>query len=172
MKRLLVIVDMQKDFVNGSLGTEEAVGIVKPLVELVKAEQEKGTEIVFTMDTHSEDYLNTQEGRRLPVPHCIRGSAGWELIPQLKELAEGCRIFEKPSFGSTELADFAKEHGYEEIVLAGLCTDICVVSNAMLLKAALPECEVSVIASCCAGVTKESHKNALDVMRMCQIVIS
>lgn len=172
MKRLLVVVDMQKDFVDGALGTSQAGEIVEPLVELVKAEQEKGTEIVFTMDTHSEGYLETQEGKNLPVPHCVKGSEGWELIPELKPLAKGCRIFEKPAFGSTELADFVKEHHYDEIVLAGLCTDICVISNAILLKSAAPESAVSIISSCCAGVTPESHENALEAMKMCQIVIS
>ena len=164
MKRLLVVVDMQKDFVDGALGTSQAGEIVEPLVELVKAEQEKGTEIVFT--------LETQEGKNLPVPHCVKGSEGWELIPELKPLAKGCRIFEKPAFGSTELADFVKEHHYDEIVLAGLCTDICVISNAILLKSAAPESAVSIISSCCAGVTPESHENALEAMKMCQIVIS
>lgn len=172
MRRLLVVVDMQKDFVDGVLGTKEAREIVEPLVELVKAEQEKGTEVVFTMDTHSEEYLKTQEGKKLPVPHCVKGSEGWELIPELKPLAEGCRIFEKPAFGSTELADFVRRHHYEEIVLAGLCTDICVISNAILLKSAVPESEVSIISSCCAGITPKSHENALEAMKMCQIVIS
>lgn len=172
MKRLTIIIDMQKDFVDGALSTREAQQIVEPLVRYVKDQQRQGTEVVFTMDTHFENYLDTQEGKNLPVPHCIKGTAGWELIEQLKPLAKDCRIFEKPTFGSMELADFVRRGGYEEIALAGLCTDICVISNAMLLKAAVPESNVAIISSCCAGVTPESHENALKAMRMCQIVIS
>ena len=153
MKRLTIIIDMQKDFVNGALGTREAQQIVEPLVEFVKDQLRQGTEVVFTMDTHFENYLDTQEGKNLPVPHCIKGTEGWELIEQLKPLAKDCRIFEKPSFGSMELAEFVRRGGYGEIALAGLCTDICVISNAMLLKAAVPESKVSIISSCCAGVT-------------------
>lgn len=171
MKRLLVVVDMQKDFVNGALGSREAEQIVNPVAGLVEAELRKGTEIVFTMDTHREDYLETQEGKRLPVPHCVKGTDGWKLIEELQPLAKNCRIFEKPAFGSMELADFVKTQEYGEIVLAGLCTDICVISNAILLKAAVPEARISIIASCCAGVTPSSHQNALEAMKMCQIVI-
>lgn len=172
MKRLTIIIDMQKDFVNGALGTREAQQIVEPLVEFVKDQLRQGTEVVFTMDTHFENYLDTQEGKNLPVPHCIKGTEGWELIEQLKPLAKDCRIFEKPSFGSMELAEFVRRGGYGEIALAGLCTDICVISNAMLLKAAVPESKVSIISSCCAGVTPESHENALKAMKMCQMMIS
>lgn len=172
MKRLTIIIDMQKDFVNGALGTREAQQIVEPLVEFVKDQLRQGTEVVFTMDTHLENYLDTQEGKNLPVPHCIKGTEGWELIEQLKPLAKDCRIFEKPSFGSMELAEFVRRGGYGEIALAGLCTDICVISNAMLLKAAVPESKVSIISSCCAGVTPESHENALKAMKMCQMMIS
>lgn len=172
MKRLTIIIDMQKDFVNGALGTREAQQIVEPLVEFVKDQLRQGTEVVFTMDTHLENYLDTQEGKNLPVPHCIKGTEGWELIEQLKPMAKDCRIFEKPSFGSMELAEFVRRGGYGEIALAGLCTDICVISNAMLLKAAVPESKVSIISSCCAGVTPESHENALKAMKMCQMMIS
>lgn len=171
MKELLVVVDMQKDFVDGALGTKEARNIVENVVKKVKEARECGKDLVFTKDTHHQNYLVTQEGRMLPVPHCIKGTEGWELIPQLKELAEGCPVLEKPSFGSMELADLAVKGGYEAVELIGLCTDICVISNALLLKAALPEVPVSVDSACCAGVTPQSHENALEAMKMCQVRI-
>ena len=169
MRKLLVVVDMQKDFIDGALGTEEAVKIVGPAAEKIRKVKEQGTDIVFTKDTHHKDYLMTQEGRKLPVPHCVKGTEGWELDGSLKELAKGCRILEKPTFGSMELAGIAREKEYEEIELIGLCTDICVISNAMILKAALPEAVVRVDPACCAGVTPESHNNALKAMKACQI---
>lgn len=172
MKKLLVVVDMQKDFIDGALGTGEAVKILGPVTEKIKKAKSQETDIVFTKDTHYKDYLMTQEGRKLPVPHCVKGTEGWELDAGLRELAENCVILEKPSFGSMELAALAKEKGYEEIELIGLCTDICVISNAMILKAALPEAVVRVDASCCAGVTPESHRNALEAMKVCQIEVS
>lgn len=113
----------------------------------------------------------TQEGRKLPVPHCVKGTEGWELDGGLQELARDCTVLEKPSFGSMELAELAQKAGYEEIELIGLCTDICVISNAMILKAALPEAVVRVDSSCCAGVTPESHRNALEAMKVCQIEV-
>lgn len=171
MKDLLVVVDMQKDFVDGALGTLEAQGIVEHVVKKVKKAKECGKDVVFTMDTHGEDYLLTQEGRKLPVPHCRKGTPGWKLVPELQELTEGCAVFEKQTFGSTALAHTAAKNAYERIELIGLCTDICVISNAMLLKAALPEAALCVDASCCAGVSPESHKNALEAMKMCQIEI-
>ena len=169
MRKLLVVVDMQKDFIDGALGTEEAVKIVGPAAEKIRKAKEQGTDIVFTKDTHHKDYLMTQEGRKLPVPHCVKGTEGWELDSSLKEQAKGCRILEKPTFGSMELAGIAREKEYEEIELIGLCTDICVISNAMILKAALPEAVVRVDPACCAGVTPESHNNALKAMEACQI---
>lgn len=169
MKKLLVVVDMQKDFVDGSLGTKEAAQIVGAVEEKIKSCEREGSEIVFTRDTHTEAYLRTQEGRRLPVVHCVRGTAGWEIIDRLKPYAR--KIFDKPTFGSTELAAYAVSEGYEEIELVGLCTDICVVSNALLLKAHLPESSIRVDARCCAGVTPESHEAALATMRMCQVEI-
>lgn len=171
MKRLLVVVDMQEDFVNGALGSLEAKSIVDRVRRKISEEKEKGANIVFTLDTHREDYLETQEGRKLPVPHCIKGTAGWELVPQIQPFAKECEIFEKPTFGSIALAHYASKHQFEKITLVGLCTDICVISNAMLLKAALPECAVCVDASCCAGVTPKSHENALEAMKMCQIEV-
>lgn len=168
MKKLLVVVDMQKDFIDGALGTAEAQNIVGNVKE--KIENYDG-EVVFTLDTHSEIYLNTQEGKNLPVEHCIRGTEGWELDVNLKDLAKDRRIFEKPTFGSVELAEYVVSGDYTEVELIGLCTDICVISNAVLIKAFLPEVKVAVDALCCAGVTPQSHNNALSAMAMCQIEI-
>lgn len=167
MKRLLVVVDMQKDFIDGSLGTKEAQEIVPNVAEKIKEYQNAGDQVVFTFDTHYENYLETQEGKRLPVKHCIKGTEGWELDKALQDF-EG-EYFEKPSFGSRELAQWAEKGEFSSIELVGLCTDICVISNALLLKAYLPETPVSVDASCCAGVSPESHNNALEAMKMCQI---
>ena len=171
MKELLVVVDMQNDFVTGALGTEEAVKIVGNVADKVKEARTAGADVVFTMDTHGRDYLETQEGRNLPVPHCIKGTEGWKIIPELQDETRDGVVLEKPSFGSAELADLAKERGYAKIRLIGVCTDICVITNALLLKTALPEAKISVDASCCAGVTPQSHKNALEAMKMCQIQI-
>ena len=169
--KLLVVVDMQVDFVNGALGTAEAAAIVENVVKKVKEEKEQGGQIIFTLDTHEENYLETAEGKNLPVKHCIRGTEGWKLIPELRILAEDATVIEKPTFGSTKLAHLVASGNYDEIELIGLCTDICVISNALLVKASVPETPISVDASCCAGVTPESHKNALEAMKMCQITI-
>ena len=172
--KCLIVVDMQNDFIDGSLGTKEAVAILPKVVE--KVENYDGR-IIFTKDTHTADYMNTQEGKNLPVVHCVEGEAGWKLASALEDFAakKGCVTYNKPSFGSVELAEamkqLAAEESIEEFELCGLCTDICVISNAMLLKAFLPEIPVAVDASCCAGVTPESHKNALEAMKMCQISI-
>lgn len=172
MNKLVVVVDMQKDFIDGSLGTKEAVAIVPKVKErLAQYEEDEDVEIVFTRDTHHKNYLETREGKKLPVVHCIEGSDGWRICKELTEESQDRWIFDKPTFGSVELAKYAKNNKYSEITLMGLCTDICVVSNAMLLKAVLPEADVRVIAECCAGVTPESHENALEVMKMCQIDI-
>lgn len=171
MRELLVVVDMQTDFVDGALGTKEAQNIVENVVSKVKSAKECGKDIIFTMDTHQENYSETQEGKKLPIAHCIKGSKGWEIIPQLRELTQDCMILEKPSFGSTQLAHIAAREQYERIELVGLCTDICVISNAMILKSSLPEAEIFVDANCCAGVSPESHRNALEAMKMCQIEI-
>lgn len=166
----LIVVDMQVDFVNGALGTAEAVGIV-PAVE--KRIREFDGKVIFTRDTHQENYLSTQEGRNLPVPHCIRDTFGWQIIPELQPLCTS--VIDKPTFGSTALMELLRsEHEKQpigSITLIGLCTDICVISNALLLKAAMPEVEISVDAACCAGVTPESHANALAAMKMCQIKV-
>ena len=167
--KFLVVIDMQKDFIDGALGTPEATAILPAVVQAVHSFE--GT-VLFTRDTHGPDYLQTQEGRNLPVPHCIRGSEGWQLAPQLQEYAaiHASPIFDKPTFGSRALADFLLEihttEPIEEITLIGLCTDICVISNALTLKAALSEDPNSVIESCCAGETPESHKTAQRAMQM------
>lgn len=170
-KELLVVVDMQVDFVDGALGTSEAAGIVDNVVKKVREAKDMGKTVVFTLDTHEENYMETQEGKNLPVPHCIRNTKGWGLIPELRRMAAGCQLVEKPTFGSTTLAHLAGKGGFDKIELVGLCTDICVISNALILKAALPEAVISVDASCCAGVSPESHRNALEAMKVCQILI-
>ena len=172
--RYLVVVDMQKDFIDGSLGTEEAQGIVEKVKEKILSYPK---DMVYaTLDTHGEDYLSTQEGKMLPVPHCIKGTG---LHPILKDLILPDHFFEKGSFGSLRLAEsmrelFKQQENIEgaSIELVGLCTDICVVSNALLLKAFLPEVPISVDSSCCAGVTKEKHLAALETLRSCQIEVS
>jgi len=178
MNKYLIVIDMQNDFIDGALGTKEAEAIV-PLVEkriLDHLSNKKGP-VIFTMDTHSPDYLETAEGSKLPVPHCIAGTEGWELHPALDKIAERerCMIIEKPTFGSVALGGYLaaqnREAPISEIELIGLCTDICVVSNAMIIKSHLPEVPISVIAECCAGVTPESHENALSVMQTCHIDI-
>lgn len=168
-KEVLVVVDMQKDFIDGALGTEEARRIVANVAEKIRSFE---GEVIFTRDTHTENYMETQEGRKLPVPHCIRGSEGWKLDKILEPLCtEECRVFDKPTFGSVELAEYLKEQSPDKITLIGLCTDICVISNAILLKAFLTEAEIAVVESCCAGVTPKSHANALEAMKMCQITV-
>ena len=168
MKKAIVVVDMQKDFIDGALGTKEAQAMLPRMEEKLAAARAAGTALVFTMDTHGENYLATQEGKRLPVPHCIRGTKGWEIAASLQPFVqEATAVIEKPTFGSTELPAVLAD--YDEIELAGLCTDICVISNALLLKAFYPEKRISVDASCCAGVTVESHEDALRAMKMCQV---
>ena len=171
MQDILIVVDMQNDFIDGALGTAEAVAIVPKVVEKVRGF--KGT-VIFTRDTHGENYMQTQEGRNLPVPHCIKGSQGWEVCPALEPLRTGLTI-DKPTFGSAELGRLLLELDAKEpvgsIALVGLCTDICVISNAMIAKAFLPEVPVTVDAACCAGVTPESHRNSLSAMKMCQVRI-
>ncbi len=171
MKKILIVVDMQRDFIDGSLGTKEAQQIVEKVRK--KIESFDG-EICCTKDTHLSNYLETQEGKNLPVLHCIKGTQGWEMEPSIERAAreKGARFFEKNTFGSLELAhELAKEGQIESIELVGLCTDICVISNAMILKAAFPEIPIAADSSCCAGVTPKSHENALKSMEMCQIRI-
>lgn len=173
MRKILVVVDMQNDFIDGALGTAEAVAIVPKVVE--KIAQYDPWNIYLTRDTHYENYLKTQEGRNLPVEHCIEGTHGWQICDAVAAAAEGAAFTaNKPTFGSVELASrLMVERATEglEIEMVGLCTDICVISNALLLKAAMPEVPITVDAACCAGVTPESHKNALEAMKMCQIKV-
>ena len=171
MRRILIVIDMQNDFIDGALGTKEAEAIVENVKAKIRSY--KPEDIYVTMDTHGSDYLTTQEGRNLPVEHCIKGTEGWQIRPDIAELLSDASIYEKPTFGSTRLAEDLKSAGdIEEIELIGLCTDICVVSNAMLLKAAMPEVRISADASCCAGVTPEKHNAALETMRSCQINVT
>ena len=170
MNKLLIVVDMQSDFVTGALGSEAAQAIVPAVDAKLRAAYFAGDKVVFTRDTHDENYLNTQEGKNLPVPHCVKGTSGWEIIDALKPHAEVIGdVIDKPTFGSLELAKQIDVSEYDEIELCGLCTDICVVSNALILKAQLPETKITVDARCCAGVTAESHKAALLTMKMCQV---
>ncbi len=175
MMRILVVVDMQNDFITGALGTEEARAVVPKVKNYIEQWlSEKQGSLYFTRDTHHENYSKTQEGRNLPVPHCIEGSEGWEICRELEEYTADIPVFDKPTFGCQDLAEYLQETGDDpdEIVLVGLCTDICVISNAMLLKAFFPETVITVIEDCCAGVTPESHARALEAMQVCQIQIS
>ena len=171
MMKALVVVEMQNGLITGARGTEEAQKIVSAVTKRISAAATEGWEIVFTMDTHHADYLSTQEGKNLPVVHCVKGTDGFALAPEVEALSAGCRRFEKNTFGSVQLASYLREKQAEEVELIGLCTDICVISNAMLIKAFLPETKVSVKADCCAGVTPQSHDNALSAMKMCQISV-
>ncbi len=164
--RILIVVDMQKDFIDGSLGTPEAVAILPRVRAKVAEYSAAGDRIIYTRDTHSEDYLSTPEGKKLPVEHCIKGTDGWQIADGL--YVDGAEIVDKPTFGWLGWSSLSFDKD-AEIELVGLCTDICVVSNALILKAALPEAKISVDASCCAGVTPETHSAALNTMKMCQI---
>lgn len=171
MKKILIVVDMQKDFVDGALGSPEAQAIVGNVVN--KIDKFDG-DIIATYDTHPENYMETQEGKNLPVPHCIKGTDGWKLDSRVQSALDKreYKTIEKPTFGSTELVEYIKANYNPqeiEIELIGLCTDICVVSNALLMKASFLETKVSVDASCCAGVTPDSHNAALTTMKMCQV---
>lgn len=168
--KVLIVVDMQKDFIDGSLGTNEAVAIVPAVIEKIKEYEKKGDLIIYTKDTHYENYLNTMEGANLPVKHCIKGTPGHDIPSDI--LRSNTLIFEKETFGSKQLADYMGGVDFDEIELIGLCTDICVISNALLLKAYFPEKSISVDSSCCAGVTPTSHSEALSTMKMCQIKVS
>ena len=173
MKHFLVVVDMQKDFINGSLGTAAAVAIRPAAVEKIKTFD---GEIFATLDTHGPDYLNTAEGRKLPVEHCIKGTAGWQLDSEIRSALEtrGYTQVEKPTFGSLILPQLIRDRaGMEDfdVTVIGLCTDICVISNALLLKANFPEKEIKVDAACCAGVTPALHRAALKTMASCQIQV-
>ena len=168
--RVLIVTDMQNDFINGILGTKEAVGIIDIAKAKIDNYLAAGDTVIYTQDTHTEAYLQTQEGQKLPLEHCIKGTPGWEISQ--KVYVSGCKVIEKPSFGSIELAEFiAGMQEVQSIELIGICTDICVISNAMILKAKMPEIPILVDASCCAGTTLENHKNALYAMKGCQIEV-
>lgn len=166
--KYLIVVDMQQDFINGSLGSEDAEKIVPAVVEKVKNFDGK---VIFTRDTHFDNYLQTREGKKLPVLHCLKDTAGWQICDELKPYVN--TVVDKITFGSTDLPDVIRNFGEnaDSIELCGLCTDICVISNAMILKTAFPETPIAVDASCCAGVSRESHNTALNAMRAVQIEI-
>ena len=171
MQDILVVVDMQNDFIDGALGTKEAVAIVSAVEQKIRNFHGR---VLFTRDTHDATYLETQEGRKLPVSHCIRDTEGWQIHPVLEALRKEPAI-DKPVFGSVALGDALRTADSVEpvrsVTLVGLCTDICVISNAMIARAFLPEAEIIVDAACCAGVTPESHRNALEAMKVCQVRI-
>lgn len=163
MKNTLLVIDMQNDFIDGALGTKEAQAIVPAVRAKIAERLSQGWEVIFTRDTHSEDYLSTAEGKKLTVVHCIKDTHGWQIADGV--YVEGCKIIDKPTFGYLQWHDFE----FQRIELIGLCTDICVVSNALILKALFPNAEMSVDSACCAGVSIESHQAALKTMQMCQI---
>ena len=169
MRKILLVIDMQNDFIDGALGSDEALSIVTGVAQRIS---EFDGEVVFTRDTHFEDYPSTQEGRKLPVPHCIKGSEGWQISSDLP-IPKDAKIFDKLTFGSPDLVEYIRSENAKmpisEIELVGLCTDICVISNAFLLKSYLPECNISVNSALCRGVTPQSHGNALAAMAACQI---
>ena len=172
MRKILLVIDMQNDFIDGSLGTAEAEAIVGNVIEKIKSYPKE--DVYATRDTHQANYLETQEGKFLPVVHCVEGTEGWQLRPEIGELIDPEHVIDKPTFGSRKLAKLMKKLAKKEdleIELVGLCTDICVVSNALLLKATLWETPISVDASCCAGVTPAKHEAELETMRSCQIQV-
>ena len=183
MKKALIIIDMQEDFVNGTLGTPEARAIVPNVVNKLKAHENTDTVVLFTKDTHYDNYATTQEGQKLPVVHCQYQTHGWSIVKEIHDEFKHGRYATystgnvvngrvlKTTFGSKHLADLLHTLRVDEIELCGVCTDICVVSNALLLKAAFPETKIIVDASCCAGVTPESHQAALTTMKMCQVEV-
>lgn len=173
MSRLLIVVDYQKDFVDGALGFPGAVALEGSILRKIEAYRRAGDTVAFTFDTHGEDYLSTQEGRRLPIPHTLRGTPGWELYGKVKQAwQEGDPCFYKPAFGSAELFDYLRAHPFDSIELAGVVSSICVISNAVLAKAAQPETPVTVDAACVAGADSHLHEAALDVMQGLQIAVT
>ena len=169
--KYLIVVDMQNDFVDGSLGTPEAQAIVPAVVDRIRRAAREGWHIIATMDTHGENYLDTAEGRKLPVVHCVRGARGWQINDSVREALGDAAIVEKPTFGCVRLPGMIEDAPDLTIEMLGLCTDICVVSNALLLKAHFPEADISVNSACCAGVTPEKHRAALETMASCQIEV-
>ena len=171
MRKLLIVIDMQNDFIDGALGTKEAAAIVENVKAKIRSYP--AADVIATMDTHTADYMETQEGKNLPVPHCIRGTAGWKPDAAVKKaLGENVIWVEKGTFGAVDLPKIiGKRRKIEEFLFVGVCTDICVISNAMIVKAAFPEVPVKIAADCCAGVTPQSHENALAAMQVCQMEI-
>lgn len=163
--KTLIVVDVQNDFVTGSLGTKEAEAIIPKVKKKIEEYVSRGDQIIFTRDTHFENYLQTNEGKHLPVEHCIFESKGWEIVEGVEPEHYPVKYINKESFGWNRW----NERKFEEVELIGLCTGICVISNALILKANFPEIEITVDASCCACVTPESHRAALDTMKLCQI---
>ena len=169
MKELLAVIDMQNDFVFGALGSSDAQAILPAVEKRISAARQAGKTVVFTRDTHGEDYLSTQEGKRLPVRHCLKDSEGWQIVGGLQK--SGDKVFDKPLFASVELAEYIRRENFERVEFIGVCTDICVVSNVLLTKAFSHETEVSVCAKCCAGTSAAAHEAALLTMRSCQAQI-
>ena len=165
MKKTLIVVDMQNDFIDMALGTPEAIAIVPKVKEKIQEYIRNGHEVIFTRDTHSENYLQTSEGKKLPVEHCIKDTKGWQIADGL--YVEGCKIIDKPNFGWPHW----DSEQLEDVEIIGLCTDICVVSNALIIKATFPDANIKVDSNCCAGVTVETHQAALKTMAMCQIEV-
>lgn len=172
MKSLLVVVDMQKDFVSGALGTAGAREILPRVEKKVRDAKAGGVSLAYTMDTHKQGYLETQEGKNLPVVHCVEGTDGWALCPELSGLLADAKAFHKPSFGSLALGEYVKNEGFDRVELVGVCTGICVISNAVLIKAYAPEVAVFVDGDACACVTPESHQTALDAMKLLQVTVT
>ena len=174
--KILLVIDMQNDFLEGALRNEEGIKIIPKVVEKINEYKRNNDIVIATLDTHQTNYLDTQEGKNLPVTHCVKDTYGWQIQTDVMDALGDALLFEKPTFGSTELASYLKEK-YEkiqselEIEIVGVCTDICVISNAMLIKTNLPESHIIVLKDLCAGVTVESHQNALKAMAMCQITI-
>lgn len=176
MSKVLVVIDMQNDFITGSLGSPEATQIVKNVIQKIKSYQEAGYPIYYTRDTHDKHYLETEEGKNLPIEHCIKGTWGWQLEEEVaKTVTDQTQIYDKETFGSLKLGEtlqkLAMEDKQLEVELIGLCTDICVISNALLLKAYMPQTPLSVDVTCCAGATKKGHESAIETMKICHIHI-
>lgn len=172
MRKILIVVDMQNDFIDGALGTEEAVAIVPAVIDKIRSYPVEN--IIATRDTHQEDYLDSQEGKYLPVKHCIKGTKGWQIKESVAAALGAAEVIDKPTFGSVSLAQKLVGMNQEEpveIEMVGLCTDICVVSNALAIKAFLPEVKITVDEKCCAGVTQKSHEAAITTMKSCQIQV-
>lgn len=167
MRKTLIVVDMQNDFIDGALGTKEAQDIVPNVAKKIKEYKENGYNVIFTRDTHSTNYLETYEGKHLPVVHCVKNTVGWQISDKLDFDIENDVLIDKPTFGWLNWKDF----DFESVEICGLCTDICVISNALIIRANYPEIDITVDASCCAGVTPETHKAALETMKMCQIEV-